>query len=235
MRTPPRPPSPRSRTPRSGPDTAAAGERPPLPHRPPLPNPRVPAPPLPLTVLLHPLPLLPSPTRRPMTSSASSTRLPRRPPRAAPPPSRRPHWWPTPRVRPISSRSPRGEQALLGDRLRADPPSAAELLHSSFTEVGASGRRFDREEILAHLAPLGDVEAEEFIADEIAPGRCCCSTRLTSRAAPCTEAPCGCRRRGAGCCATTRGRRSAATEQVPSPVVRGLRGPPPRAEDRATG
>ncbi|MGO1409610.1 MAG: RNase H family protein [Brachybacterium sp.] len=62
------------------------------------------------------------------------------------------------------------EQALLGDRLRADPPSAAELLHSSFTEVGASGRRFDREEILAHLAPLGDVEAEEFIADEIAPG-----------------------------------------------------------------
>ncbi|MDN6304103.1 MAG: nuclear transport factor 2 family protein, partial [Brachybacterium sp.] len=49
-------------------------------------------------------------------------------------------------------------------------PSAAELLHPSFTEVGASGRRFDREEILAHLAPLGDVEAEEFIADEIAPG-----------------------------------------------------------------
>ena len=62
------------------------------------------------------------------------------------------------------------EQALLGDRLRADPPSAAELLHPSFTEVGASGRRYDREEILAHLAPLQDIDAEEFVADEIAPG-----------------------------------------------------------------
>ena len=62
------------------------------------------------------------------------------------------------------------EQALLGDRLRADPPSAAELLHPSFSEVGASGRRFDREEILAHLAPLQGVDAEEFVADEIAPG-----------------------------------------------------------------
>ncbi|WP_394215123.1 RNase H family protein [Brachybacterium vulturis] len=62
------------------------------------------------------------------------------------------------------------ELALLGDRLRADPPSAAELLHPAFSEVGASGRRFDRDEILAHLAPLQDVDAEEFVADEIAPG-----------------------------------------------------------------
>src|SRR5699024_8271793 len=45
-----------------------------------------------------------------------------------------------------------------------------ELLHPSFSEVGASGRRFDREEILAHLAPLQGVDAEEFVADEIAPG-----------------------------------------------------------------
>ena len=62
------------------------------------------------------------------------------------------------------------EQALLGDRLRADPPSAAELLHPSFSEVGASGRRYDREETLAHLGPLAGVAAEEFVADEIAPG-----------------------------------------------------------------
>ncbi|HEX7351731.1 ribonuclease HI family protein [Brachybacterium sp.] len=62
------------------------------------------------------------------------------------------------------------EQALLGDRLRADPPSAAELLHPAFTEIGASGRRYDREEILAHLAPLGDLDAAEFVADEVAPG-----------------------------------------------------------------
>ena len=62
------------------------------------------------------------------------------------------------------------EQALLSAALRADPPSAAELLHPAFGEVGASGRRYDREEILAHLAPLDGVEAEEFVADEIAPG-----------------------------------------------------------------
>ena len=62
------------------------------------------------------------------------------------------------------------EQALLGAVLRADPPSAAELLHPDFTEIGASGRQYDREEILAHLAPLDGVEAEDFIADDIAPG-----------------------------------------------------------------
>lgn len=62
------------------------------------------------------------------------------------------------------------EQALLGDRLRADPPSAAELLHPDFTEIGAGGRRFDRDQILADLAPLEGVDAEEFIADEVAPG-----------------------------------------------------------------
>ena len=62
------------------------------------------------------------------------------------------------------------EQVLLTDALRSDPPSAAELLHPSFTEVGASGGRLDREQILAHLAPLDRVEAAEFVADEIAPG-----------------------------------------------------------------
>ncbi|WP_422116770.1 RNase H family protein [Brachybacterium sp. UNK5269] len=62
------------------------------------------------------------------------------------------------------------EQALLTDALRADPPSAAELLHPGFTEIGASGRRYDRDEALAHLAPVPGVSAEEFVADEIAPG-----------------------------------------------------------------
>lgn len=62
------------------------------------------------------------------------------------------------------------EQALHSDALRADAPSAAELLHPGFTEVGASGRRYDREEILAALAPMPGVEAEEFVADEVAPG-----------------------------------------------------------------
>ncbi|MCT1910394.1 nuclear transport factor 2 family protein, partial [Brachybacterium paraconglomeratum] len=62
------------------------------------------------------------------------------------------------------------EQALLTDALRADAPSAAELLHPAFTEIGASGRSYDRDEILSALAPLADVQAEEFLADEIAPG-----------------------------------------------------------------
>ena len=62
------------------------------------------------------------------------------------------------------------ERALLSDALRADAPSAAELLHPAFTEIGASGIAYDREQILATLAPLEDVHAEEFVADEIAPG-----------------------------------------------------------------
>ncbi|MGP5412325.1 RNase H family protein [Brachybacterium paraconglomeratum] len=62
------------------------------------------------------------------------------------------------------------EQALLTDALRADAPSAAELLHPAFSEIGASGRSYDRDEILSALAPLEDVQAEEFLADEIAPG-----------------------------------------------------------------
>ncbi|WP_193104912.1 ribonuclease HI family protein [Brachybacterium sp. FME24] len=61
------------------------------------------------------------------------------------------------------------EQALLSDLLRADAPSAAELLHPAFTEIGPSGRSYDREAILAHLAPVPGIEAEEFIADEITP------------------------------------------------------------------
>ncbi|WP_114855479.1 ribonuclease HI family protein [Brachybacterium sp. YJGR34] len=62
------------------------------------------------------------------------------------------------------------ELALLSDALRADPPSAAELLHPEFTEIGASGRRYDREEILAALAPVPGLRAEELVAEEIVPG-----------------------------------------------------------------
>ncbi|MFC7457271.1 RNase H family protein [Brachybacterium sp. GCM10030267] len=62
------------------------------------------------------------------------------------------------------------EQALLSDTLRAATDEAAELLHPSFTEIGASGRRYDRDAILARLEPLDRVEADAFVADEIAPG-----------------------------------------------------------------
>lgn len=63
------------------------------------------------------------------------------------------------------------EQALLTDAVRSDPPSAALLLHPAFTEIGASGRTYGRDEILAQLAPVGhDLEASDFVADELAPG-----------------------------------------------------------------
>lgn len=61
------------------------------------------------------------------------------------------------------------EQALLTDAVRSDPALAAELLHPAFAEIGASGRTFDRESILAALAPLEGVEASDFIAEEISP------------------------------------------------------------------
>ncbi|WP_246956540.1 ribonuclease HI family protein [Brachybacterium sp. Marseille-Q7125] len=62
------------------------------------------------------------------------------------------------------------ELALLSDALRADPPSAAELLHPKATNIGANGRVADREEILAALAPVLGLEAHGLVADEIAPG-----------------------------------------------------------------
>lgn len=62
------------------------------------------------------------------------------------------------------------EQALLSERLRRDPPSAAALLHPEFEEIGASGRRWSREEVLEQMAPMPGVQAEDFVAEEIAPG-----------------------------------------------------------------
>lgn len=63
------------------------------------------------------------------------------------------------------------ELALLTDAVRSAAPAAARLLHPAFTEVGASGRVYDREEILAELAPLPrGVEAVDLVADEVAPG-----------------------------------------------------------------
>lgn len=62
------------------------------------------------------------------------------------------------------------ELALLDDRLRADPPSAAALLHPRFSEIGASGHSWTRDEILEEIGPLPGVEAEDLVADEIAPG-----------------------------------------------------------------
>lgn len=62
------------------------------------------------------------------------------------------------------------ELVLLRDEVREDPPAAAELLHPAFSEVGASGREFDREAVLAELAPLEGTRASDLVAEEIAEG-----------------------------------------------------------------
>lgn len=63
------------------------------------------------------------------------------------------------------------ELALLSDRLREDPPSAAALLHPDFTEISASGRLLSREETLERITPIdGGYEAEELIAEQIIDG-----------------------------------------------------------------
>lgn len=46
------------------------------------------------------------------------------------------------------------ERSLLTDAVRADPASVAALLHSEWEEIGASGRRWSRDELLAEIGPL---------------------------------------------------------------------------------
>jgi ribonuclease HI len=48
------------------------------------------------------------------------------------------------------------ERDLLRDDIRADPAAVAALLHPDWMEVGRSGRLWDREEMLATIAPLTD-------------------------------------------------------------------------------
>lgn len=62
------------------------------------------------------------------------------------------------------------EGVLRSPRLREDPPSAAALLHPRHTTITVEGREQDRAEVLAALAPLPGGTAEEFRAEEIAPG-----------------------------------------------------------------
>jgi len=65
------------------------------------------------------------------------------------------------------------EQALLSDDVRADRASVAALLHPQWSEIGASGRLWTREEFLAEVGPLGSsvtfevVQADEVDADTV--------------------------------------------------------------------
>ncbi|SDS45265.1 ribonuclease HI family protein [Agrococcus carbonis] len=62
------------------------------------------------------------------------------------------------------------ERSLLTDEVRADPASVAALLHPEWEEIGASGRRWSRDELLAEIAPLpSPVELELLATHEVAP------------------------------------------------------------------
>lgn len=65
------------------------------------------------------------------------------------------------------------ERALLSPRVRASPESSRELLDPGFVEVGKSGRRWDRETMLAELpsmTPAEPIEALDMRGEQIAPG-----------------------------------------------------------------
>ncbi len=64
------------------------------------------------------------------------------------------------------------ERALLGDAVRNDPARLAVLLDPGWTELGQSGRRWTRAELLAELpgaASLGEVDLEVLEVTELAP------------------------------------------------------------------
>ena len=63
------------------------------------------------------------------------------------------------------------ERELLSPAVRADPARLAQLLHPSFLEIGASGRRWTREEMIAALvaSPDADVDVDELLAEHVAP------------------------------------------------------------------
>ena len=61
------------------------------------------------------------------------------------------------------------ERALLSDAVRADPAAVAALLDPTWTEFGASGRRWTRAEMLATIAPIGDPDLEVLSVEPLAP------------------------------------------------------------------
>jgi ribonuclease HI len=63
------------------------------------------------------------------------------------------------------------ELLLLRDDVRRDRGRVAALLHPEFTEIGASGRSYDRAQMLEVIAPIpAGVQVHDMITDQIAPG-----------------------------------------------------------------
>lgn len=60
------------------------------------------------------------------------------------------------------------ERSLLTDEVRADPAAVAALLHPQWQEIGASGRLWSREEVLAEIGPIGPVALDVVSVEEVA-------------------------------------------------------------------
>jgi ribonuclease HI len=61
------------------------------------------------------------------------------------------------------------ERSLLTDEVRADPAAVTAMLHRSWTEIGASGRLWSREELLDRIGPLAEpTDLEVVSADRLA-------------------------------------------------------------------
>ncbi len=62
------------------------------------------------------------------------------------------------------------ERSLLTDEVRSDPAAVAALLHPDWQEIGASGRLWSREEMLAEIAPIEPVTLDVVTVTRPAPG-----------------------------------------------------------------
>jgi ribonuclease HI len=58
------------------------------------------------------------------------------------------------------------ERSLLTEEVRSDPAAVEALLHPDWSEVGRSGRRWSREEMLAAIGPLRDAATLEVVSVE---------------------------------------------------------------------
>ena len=76
------------------------------------------------------------------------------------------------------------ERTLLDPTVRADPARLAALLADDFIEIGASGRRYTKPEVIAALAredPGYEATLTDLEIDELAPGLALTRYRTTAR------------------------------------------------------
>ncbi|WP_185996004.1 ribonuclease HI family protein [Nocardioides campestrisoli] len=61
------------------------------------------------------------------------------------------------------------ERSLLTDRVRSDPAAVAALLHPQWQEIGASGRLWSREELLAEIGPIPETTLDVVTVEQVEP------------------------------------------------------------------